>query len=878
MFEVPGQRATFDPDGRWRDFVDAAPGLMWFSGSEGQGLYFNQSWLTFTGASREALLGDNWLSFVHADDRQPLSDSWSECFQRQKPFAVEFRLRRFDGVFRWFLDNGSPQIGPDGELLGFLRTCIDISDHKRDEDALRDGEQRLRLALEAGRMGNWEWHIPTNRVIWSEALEAIHGLAPGTFAGTFEAYQQDIHPDDRAMVQAAIAQTLETGEAHHIEYRIVLPDGRQRWVEGRGKLFRDASGSPVRMIGVCTDVTDRKRVEQALYESDERFSRFMQHLPGLAWIKDTEGRYVYVNDAAAAAFQKPRDELYGKADSEIFSPEVAAMFRENDQKALASEAGVQTIETLRHADGIVHHSIVSKFRMPGTAEHAALVGGVAVDITGYRQAIAEKERELRLIAETTPLILTRCSRDLRYRFVNRAAAALFGMTPEEIVGKRIADVLGATAFAKVQPHFDRVLRGESVEFEAEIVYPAAGQRWIRATYTPERDEHEIVVGWVASIVDITELKLAEGALRDAHRRKDEFLAMLAHELRNPLAPIRSGLDLLAMEGDRPREPVALMQEQVQHLVRLVDDLLDVSRVMRGKIELRLEHVDLLDLVLRSVTAMRPFIESRRQQLVFSLPQRSYWLRADPVRLVQVFQNLLQNAAKYTDIEGRIELHVTDERDYAVIGIRDTGIGIEPELAASIFDLFTQSSRSLDRAQGGLGIGLTLARRLVEMHGGTICVHSDGPGKGSEFTVRLPLADVVTPAVPMSSHSQLAPRRRVVVVDDNLPAAKMLKALLAKLGDHEVTLVHDGPAALEVIRSQRPDLVLLDIGLPQMDGYQIARGIRKDPELDEIYLVAVTGYGHDDDRRRSKEAGFDLHLTKPIGIADLENVLHQRMPR
>ncbi len=362
-------------------------------------------------------------------------------------------------------------------------------------------------------------------------------------------------------------------------------------------------------------------------------------------------------------------------------------------------------------------------------------------------------------------------------------------------------------------------------------------------------------------------------LRDATRRKDEFLAMLAHELRNPLAPIRSGLDILTLEGDpRARDTVVLIQEHVDHIVRLVDDLLDVSRIMRGKITLRRNRIELANLLRRSVEAVRSSIDARRQELVVRVPDDPVWLDADPARLVQVIENLLHNASKYTDGEGRIELVAQRRGREVEVVVQDDGIGIHRELLPRVFDLFTQASRSLPRAQGGLGIGLTIVRNLTALHGGTVSAHSDGPGRGSRFVVRLPLAE--PPAhrdtePPADSHART---RRILVVDDNAGAARMLATLLGKLGAHEVETVHDGQSALEQIERLRPEIVLLDIGLPGIDGYEVARAVRARPELDDLLLVAVTGYGQEDDRRRSADAGFDEHVVKPLALEQVKALL------
>lgn len=361
-------------------------------------------------------------------------------------------------------------------------------------------------------------------------------------------------------------------------------------------------------------------------------------------------------------------------------------------------------------------------------------------------------------------------------------------------------------------------------------------------------------------------------LRDTDRRKDEFLAMLAHELRNPLAPIRSGLDILAIDSDRHQEVVKLMQEQMEHVVRLVDDLLDVSRIMRNRIELRKERVQLATLIKQSVAAVRPLIDSQQQVLLVSVPKEPIWLNVDPVRLAQVIENLLNNASKYTDVGGIIELAANREDGQVLVSVKDTGVGIELELLPRVFELFTQSSRSLDRAQGGLGIGLTLVQQLVEMHGGTVSAQSDGLGHGSTFTVRLPVMETASLVEKAVAESNIAEGRCVLVVDDNEAVARMLSMLLARIGDHTILTAQDGPSALSKIKETHPDIVLLDIGLPGMDGYQIGRSIREIPKFDDVLLVALTGYGQEEDRQKSRHAGFDEHLVKPPSVEQIKEIL------
>jgi CheY-like chemotaxis protein/two-component sensor histidine kinase len=370
----------------------------------------------------------------------------------------------------------------------------------------------------------------------------------------------------------------------------------------------------------------------------------------------------------------------------------------------------------------------------------------------------------------------------------------------------------------------------------------------------------------------------EHALRDADRRKDEFLATLAHELRNPLAPIRNSLQILKMPRLDPatvREARDMMERQVQSLVRLVDDLLDVARVMRDKIELRREPVEIATIVARAVETVHSLIEVQGHRLDVSVPQESLLVDADPVRLAQVLSNLLTNSAKYTEPNGQIWLSAVREGAEVVLRVRDNGIGIAPDLLPHVFELFVQADHAFTKSQGGLGIGLTLVKNLTQLHGGTVEARSAGLGKGSEFSVHLPLIlsnraespakhDEVRYETPSSGH-------RLLIVDENKDAAVSLATLL-RLQGHDVRVAHDGASALTLASSFLPHMIFLDIGMPDMDGYEVARTMRERPGLENVVLAALTGWGQEEDRRRTAAAGFDHHLVKPPEPAALERLL------
>lgn len=371
------------------------------------------------------------------------------------------------------------------------------------------------------------------------------------------------------------------------------------------------------------------------------------------------------------------------------------------------------------------------------------------------------------------------------------------------------------------------------------------------------------------------------ALQEADRRKNEFLAMLSHELRNPLAPLRTALQILRLKAPQQSDPQQselvwagdVIERQVQLMTRMIDDLLDISRITRGLIKLQKQPIELAVVVERAVEMARTFIDARRHQLTVTLSPVPVWLEADTIRLAQVLTNVLNNAAKYTSEGGKIDVIAERQGDNVLIKVKDNGVGISADLLPRVFDPFVQEDRSLDRKDGGLGIGLALVKNLVELHRGSVQVHSSGPGQGSEFIIELPALKEAPPlAVELKTKpSAPAPARKILVVDDRPDSARSLAILLGIFG-HEVRTAHDGPSALNEARANPPDVVLLDIGLPGMDGFEVARKMRQELGLTKTTLVAITGYGQDEDRRRSREAGFDAHLVKPIDPKELNRIL------
>jgi len=509
------------------------------------------------------------------------------------------------------------------------------------------------------------------------------------------------------------------------------------------------------------------------------------------------------------------------------------------------------------------------------------------DVTERRQSemaetqLRESGERFRFLAESMPQKIFTATPDGAVDYFNKQWTEFTGLSFEQIKD------WGWTQFIhpddvdeNVSSWQHSIDAGEPFQFEHRFRNKDGAYRWHLSRARAMRDADGRILLWIGSNTDIDDVKQAEESLKEADRRKDEFLATLAHELRNPLAPIRNGLQVMRLAGDDGKSlaPIReMMERQLGQMIRLVDDLLDLSRIGRGKIELRNEQLTVAAVIEAALETSRPLIEAARHQLVVHLPADPLWVMGDLIRLAQVVSNLLNNSAKYTPEGGHLWLTVERRDDRALIRVRDDGMGIPADMLPKIFEIFTQVDRNLERSQGGLGIGLTLVRQLIGMHDGTVEAFSGGVGKGCEFVVSLPLAPIQQPAdrngkpQDESTSSPKSPARRILVVDDNKDSADSLGTLLRVIGN-EVRTAYDGPSALETAKEFRPAVVLLDIGLPGMSGHEVARKMRETPEGKEALLIAQTGWGQEEDRLRSTEAGFDAHLTKPLDLAALQSVL------
>lgn len=643
-----------------------------------------------------------------------------------------------------------------------------------------------------------------------------------------------------------------------------------------------------------TEFEERLRQENVrLKDSEQRFRTLTSLAPVGIFQTDADGNCVFVNERWCEMAGLTPEQAQGQGWKGALHPE--------DRQRVAQEwtEWIEETETRREFScenrfltpaGKTTWLRGSAVRVHNDGGQVTGIIGTVTDITERMQveaALRESERLYRAIGESIDYGVWVCDPQGRNIYASESFLRLVGQTQEQCSEFGWGSVLHPDDSERTIMAWKECVRtGGAWDIEHRV--RGVDGRWhsILARGVPVRNELGKITAWAGINLDISRLKHVENELRVADRRKDEFLATLAHELRNPLAPIRNSLQILKMPNvdevmaQRTRE---VMERQVQHLVRLVDDLLDVSRVMRGKIELRREPVELSVAVARAVEMVQPLIEGQGHTLNMTIAGESLLLNADPVRLAQVVGNLLSNSAKYTPANGQIWLTTRREGNRAVLTIRDDGIGVAPDMLPHIFELFVQADHTTTKAQGGLGIGLTLVKNLVELHGGTVEAHSLGLGKGCEFVVRLPLTVGEQPQTSDkgrgdgNSEAARPPGYRLLVVDDNQDAAMSL-ALLLRLQGHEVQVAHSGLAALETTKTYTPDVVFLDIGMPVMDGYEVARRLRQQPGLENVVLAALTGWGQQEDRRRTTEAGFNYHLVKPPEPKAVDSLLAELMPR
>jgi PAS domain S-box-containing protein len=666
-----------------------------------------------------------------------------------------------------------------------------------------------------------------------------------------------------------------------------------------------------RVAGRCWESIERARVTHELRESEHLFRALANSIANLAWMARPDGWIYWYNDQWYAYTGTAPADMEGWGWERLHDPAILPAVKERWQHSIDTGTPFEMVFPLRGADGRFRRFLTRVNPVRDSRGHVVQWFGTNTDVESERQAmdanaelrareqVARQEAELQkrvlysLFMQAPTLIAVLRGPDHVVELANPPVCESWGHAESELLNRPLLEVLPELRDQIFRSLLDEVYRTGTpfVGNETPARLARKGRTpvtiYFNFVYSPFRNVAGEIEGIFVIASDVTEQVLARNQLNhlreaaeSANRAKDEFLAMLGHELRNPLSPILTALQLMKLRGDDSLERErTVIERQVSHLTRLVDDLLDVSRIARGKVELKEEIVEIAAVVATAIEIASPLLEQRTHTLQVDVPRSGLPVRGDSIRLSQVVSNLATNAAKYTPPGGHITIRAAEEHGHVVVHVRDTGIGIAAEVLPRVFDLFVQERQAIDRSQGGLGLGLTIVKNLVERHGGSVSAYSDGPGTGSEFIVRLPKAQVplavegphATTTDPRRTMSPAADILRILVVDDSVDGADMLAAALSAKG-YATRVAHDAPAALRIAADFRPAVAFLDIGLPVMDGYELAIRLRRLPELTGVKLIALTGYGQESDREKTRAAGFQHHLVKPVDFLAIEAVL------
>ncbi len=805
-----------------------------------------------------------------------------------------WRLRK-DGTCFWANVVISALRDPSGKVRGFLKITRDLTDRKQAEEKLRLSEERFRLIVEGIKDYAIFMLDPQGRVAtWNAGAQRLKGYSAEEIIGRHFSCLYPAEAVARGWPDEELRRAAADGRIEDEGWR-VRKDGSRFWANVVITALHDANGTLRGFAKVTRDLTEhrqaeenarrlageeaaRKAAEEAAREIERQREQLHVTLASIGdgvIVTDQDGGVTFLNPVAEAltgwrlqeATGQPLERVFRILNEEtrqVVENPVSRVFREGRVVGLANNTALVS------RDG--REMPIADSAAPIQGSNGQVGGAVLVfrDVTEARRAIEARLR-LAAIVESSDDAIIGQDLDGKITSWNRGAQRLYGYTAAEVVGRPLTVLVPPDHRDELPGILEQVRRGEYIEHFETVRLRKDGQRVdVSLTISPIRGAEGKILGASKIARDIT-------ARKEEDRRKNEFLALLAHELRNPLAPLRNGLQVLRLaEGDRQAAEQArtLMERQLEHLVRLVDDLLDVSRISRGKLRLRKERLRLADVVAHALEVCGALVKEHNHDVTVTLPEEPVHVDADKTRLAQALCNLLSNAVKYSDPGSRIWLTVRRQGDEAVLSVKDTGIGIPPAMLPRVFDLFTQVDRTLEKSQGGLGIGLTIVKRLVEMHGGSVEAHSAGYGKGSEFVIRLPVAPS-----PMSEHREEgaepgprpADRRRILVADDNADATRSLAMMLELMG-HEVRTARDGLEAVQAAAAFHPEVVLLDIGMPRLNGYDACRRIREQARGEKVFIVALTGWGQEEDKRRSREAGFDSHLVKPVEPAALERLL------
>jgi PAS domain S-box-containing protein len=826
---------------------------------------------------------DLWQRLTHAEDRSNFERALGAMQADGELLgSFEARLQHRDQGYLWFLHRFKILArDPTGRPVHVVGATFDNTERKRVIDAFNRTCDLLEQTNRVARVGGWELQLEPLSLFWSETARDIHEVPAGYEPELNRAIAFYKEGYSRERIAEAVTQAMNEGTPYDLELPIITARGNELWVRAIGKAeFVD--GRCRRLFGTFQDIDAQHRSRDKISEQSEFLDRIVMSLPEGFALFENNGRILRVNPAFCAMTGYSATELTGQVPPYSFGPvdsaETPVEIAWQSSPLWVFPDSMELV--FQRKNGETFMALVN----PATirdANGAPLYSFATIHDVSERKraeaALFESQQLYAGLVASAPVGVFKTDAAGQCLFANATCCAIVGLDSAEILAQGWLSALPSVDRVAVQAEWRRALATKSAFSRECRIAPAEGaDRWVLVQTVPLLDPAGILVGYIGTLTEITERKRIEDALREADRQRTEFLALLAHELRNPLNPIRHAVKLMQQTADHSEQEWCreVIDRQVNHLARLIDDLLDISRIARNRLELRREPVQLQSVVETALSMTQGLVDQRRQSVTVSLPPQPVWLDGDPVRLSQIFMNLISNAAKYTTEGGRIEIRTVLAGEQVAVSIVDNGAGIPREHLPHLFDMFFQVPETRRLALGGLGIGLCLTRQLVELHGGTIHAHSDGPGEGSEFVVRLPVEKrlELAPRTPESrATGAIASRHRVLIVDDHPFAADSLARLMRAQGQDART-ARDGHSALVLVDEFRPDWILLDIGLPGMDGHEVCRRVRRLPGGDAIRIVAVTGWGREEDRVQSREAGFDHHLVKPLDFAELASLM------
>jgi PAS domain S-box-containing protein len=846
----------------------------------------------------------NYATFaagLHPEDRERVEAAVQQACDPDGDgrVTIEYRVvRRSDRQVRWVSGTGRVMFDEQRRAVRLIGTVQDITERKCMSLALERTEELTRRVTDAVPGILYVYDLDERRNVWGnrEVTEMLGYTSAEIAQMSGRLLEALLHPEDfKAYADhERRLRSLRDDEIVDFEYRMRCANGKWLWLHSREMCFRrGADGRPNQIVGAALNISDRKEYEERLAESERRLSAVLNNTTSSIFLMDDRQQCIYMNASAEKLTGYNVAETQGRPLHDVVHhthPD-GTPYPLTDcpiDQAFPKRNQMQGEEVFVHKDGSFYP--VAFTASPVMGDEGEPVGTV-IEVRDIRaekaaaEALRASREQLQVALDSADLASWEL--DLRTGVVDRTLRhdRIFGY--DSLLPDWNLETCERHMLPEDRPVFraamEKALETGRIDFQVRVRWPDGSVHWIAPKGRTHYDERGRPVRMSGVLADVTRARQVEEALREADRNKDRFLAILSHELRNPLAPIRTAAHVLSQPHVSDAQLLTarqIIQRQVTHMSGLLDDLLDLARITQGKLELKCTRITLNEVVDSAVEAARPLLDHKRHTLDLQLPETPVRFEGDPLRLAQVLSNLLNNAAKYTDPGGHVALvaRVIEDKGELRISVTDNGIGIDVEVRDKLFTMFGQAVGAATRAEGGLGIGLALVKGIVQLHGGSIEVHSEGPGTGSTFSVCLPLRPPAgrdaAPDAEQSPETKTCAGRRVLIADDNHDAADALAMLLGALG-HDVRVVYGGQSALTLAAKFRPDVALLDIGMPDLDGYEVARRLRAEPWGGGIYLAAITGWGQDEDLDRARRAGFNRHFTKPVDPDEVAELLQQQ---